>query len=72
MSKSDYKEGYWWLHCNETLQYEGTNCHGVDPNVFFDNWTVLGWWYVRCELDWYRMKKEADVLKNGPLEPMTA
>ena len=63
------QHGYWWLHVNGTLQRQGTNCHGLEPEAYFDNWTVVKWWHIRCELDWYRMNKEADTLKNGPLVP---
>ena len=76
MIKSEYHnayEGYWWLHVNGTLQYQGKTCHGVDPHLFFkDSWHILDWWKIECELDWYRMKKEADILREGPVEPITA
>lgn len=65
------QHGYWSLHVNGTLQ-RTTNCHGVDPEVFYNSWTILGWWHVRCELDWYRMCKESNKLREGPLEPLVA
>jgi hypothetical protein len=69
--KENGKLGYWWLHANGTLQYN-TNCHGVNPNDFFNTWVCVGWWKVECELDWYRMMKESDILREGPLENLTA
>ena len=58
------QHGYWWLHLNGTLQYQGTNCHGVDPKEFFNNWHVAGWWYVGCQFEWYRMLKESNNLRE--------
>ena len=69
--KNEGKLGYWWLHANGTLQYS-SNCHGMKPEEFFQNWVCIEWWHVRCELDWYRMKKESDILRNGPIEPAYA
>jgi hypothetical protein len=65
------QHGYWWLHANGTLQYS-TNCHGMKPEEFFQNWTCIEWWHVRCELDWYRMMKEYKQLADGPVRPITA
>ena len=74
MSKyiGESQHGYWWLHVNGILERQGTNCHGVDPNEYFDTWTCVKWWHIRCELDWYRMMKESKRLVEGPLEPMVA
>jgi len=38
----------------------------------FGGWQWVKYWYIECELDWYRMKKEAKILAEGPLEPMKA
>ena len=65
------KLGYWWLHANNGLRYS-SNCHGMKPEEFFDNWLCIKWWYVECELDWYRMMKEYKQLAEGPLEPIKA
>lgn len=59
--------GYWWLHYNGQLRYS-KNCHGVDPEDYFYYAPVVKWWYVRCELDYYRMLKEYNVLKEGPID----
>jgi len=72
-SVEDIKLGYWWLHVNGTLQYQGTNCHGVDPELFFkDSWHIVKWWHIRCELDWYRMRKQANQLNNELIADIVA
>jgi hypothetical protein len=65
------QHGYWSLHINGTMQ-RYTNCHGIEPEVLFNSWVILGWWEVKCELDWYRMGKESKQLIEGPLEPIYA
>jgi len=69
--RGEVDHGYWWLHANGTLQH-CTNCHGMEPEEFFQNWTTIDWWHVRCELDWYRMKKQSDILREGPIVPTWA
>ena len=72
MSKYSKKDnGYWWLHLNGTLQYS-SNCHGMDPNEFFNSTLCVNWWNVRCELDWYRMLKEWKELVEGISGPIVA
>lgn len=65
------QHGYWSLHVNGTLDY-CTNCYGLKPEEFYDNWTIVKWWHVRCELDWYRMMKEYKQLVEGPPRPVIA
>ena len=74
MSKYVGKEqhGYWWLHYSGQLRKQGSNCHGMEPNEFFKSFPVIEWWYIRCELDWYRMQKQYKELVEGPVEPITA
>jgi hypothetical protein len=60
-------DGYWWLHYSGQLRYAG-NCHGIPPEDYFYYAPVVQWWNVRCELDYYRMLKEYNVLREGPLE----
>ena len=55
------QHGYWWLHCNGTLQ-----------RTLINYPICIKCWYVRCELDWYRMMKEYKMLAEGPLEPLVA
>lgn len=75
MSQSEYNgerdHGYWWLHYNSTLQFS-KNLHGVDPEDYFKYAPVIKWWYVQCELDYYRMKKEFYIQREGPLEDLHA
>ena len=36
----------------------------MNPEKFFNNWACIEWWLVRCELDWYRMNKEYQELRD--------
>lgn len=67
MSKYLGKEqhGYWWLHANGTLR----RSKNQKPEL---TWFCLGIWFIRCELDWYRMMKEYKQLVEGPIEPLVA
>jgi hypothetical protein len=65
------QHGYWSLHVNGTLR-RYKNCKGMNPKVFFRSNTIVTWWHVTCELDWYRMCKESSILKEGPIPEETA
>ena len=65
------QHGYWYLDIDGALHK--TQCHGMEPEEFFESsWMFLENWYVRCELDWYRMQKEYEELVNTPVDPVYA
>jgi len=73
MSKylGEEQHGYWWLHANNSLQYT-KNCSEMNPEKFFNNWACIEWWLVRCELDWYRMNKEYQELRDRAIPNIAA
>jgi len=65
------QHGYWSLHVNGALRRH-KNCKGMNPKVFFRSRVIVTWWHVECELDWYRMMKEYNILKEGLIPEETA
>lgn len=66
------QHGWWWLRTNNQLRYSKAT-HGLHTEDYFRNSKhIVKWWYIKCELDWYRMMKEYKKLAEGPLEPLVA
>ena len=67
----EHQHGYWYLDIRGKLKK--TQCHGMEPEQFFNSsWMFIEWWYIQCELDWYRMMKQYEQLVNKPIDPMVA
>jgi hypothetical protein len=71
MYEGEDQHGYWWLHYNGQLRYYKT-CHGVEPNEFFKYAPCVKWWYVGCQFEWYKMRKEYYIHREGPVGNMIA
>ena len=60
------QHGYHWIDYDGTMKFSKT-LHNVKPEDFFKYSPYVKWWHVRCELDWYRMRKEIRKLEKAPL-----
>lgn len=64
------QHGYWWINYDGALMFSKT-LHGVPPEDYFKYAPWAQWWYVDCELAWYRMRKEIRNLDRF-VEPIIA
>lgn len=57
--------GYWWLHPSKGDLRFTKNPNDNELVTFFrySTGTSGRWWHVKCELDWYRMRKECKALR---------
>lgn len=69
--KGKHQHGQWWMHCNGTLQ---RNTPGITTSKKFELRSphVIKTWNIRCELDWYRMMRQYNELREGTIPPLVA
>lgn len=60
------QHGYHWIDYTGDMKFS-KNLHNVAPEDFFKYSLYTKWWYVKCELDWYRMRKEIRNLEKDPI-----
>ena len=65
------QHGYHWIDYDGTMKSSKT-LYGIEPEEYFKYAPYVKWWYVRCELDWYRMRKEIRKLEEDTLRPIRA
>lgn len=67
----DVDHGYWWLDYDGTLKFSQT-LFGKEPEEFFRYAPYVKWWTVKCELDWYRMRRDIRSLEKESIRPIIA
>jgi hypothetical protein len=65
--RGEEDHGYWWIHPSKGDLKFTKNPNDSELVTFFkySSNASCEWWHVKCELDWYRMRKEYRELRGG-------